>query len=212
VNGAKFAEFANHRSVLKGFTGIFAGGWFRLKTLFGDSDVEIHGCAGERRGIGIDTHLEGAVVFLRRRHRCKKEASFGMRSSGEDLLTRVGRAAADKLDPAINDHLRGVDTSARKRAGVVVLALREIARRVRVAPTEVVPVINMFLEGDDLDAVEGLVLAKFLEKPVGGRATRAALGGKEFHDDGLFLRRCIGSSRNEGPASGDRQGRGHGSN
>ena len=162
MNGAKFAEFANHRSVLKGFTGIFTSGWFRLKTLFGDSDVEIDGCAGERRGIGIDAHLEGAVVFLRGRHRGKKKASFGMRSSGEDLLTRVGRAAADELDPAINDHLRGVDTSTRKGAGVVVLALREIARRVRVAPAEMVPVIDMFLEGDDFDVVEGLVLAKFL--------------------------------------------------
>jgi len=50
----------------------------------------------------------------------------------------------------------------------------------------VVPIIDVFFEGDDFDAVEGLFSAEFLEERIRRRATGAAFGSEEFEDDGLF--------------------------
>lgn len=212
VDGVKFAKLPNHGSVLKSCSRIFPGGWLRLKIFFGYSHVEIEGGARERRRGGIDAHFERTVVFLGGRNGREKKASFGVRRGGEDLLAGVGRAIADKLDTAIDDHLRRVDATARKGVGVVVLALGQIARRVGVAPAEMIPVVDVFLEGEDFDVFEGLVLAEFLEEQVGGRTTRAAFGSKEFDDNGLFLGCSVGGPGGKGPAGGDRQDRGNNGN
>ena len=93
----------------------------------------------------------------------------------------------DELSVSIDDHLGSVDAAVRNDGGVVFVAAGEIGRRERVTPTEMIPIIDVLFESDDLDAVEGLLLAELLEEGIGGRTTGAAFGGEEFDDDGLFF-------------------------
>lgn len=202
-DGLKFAEFADYGGVLKRLTGIFTRGWAGAQTFFGDCHVEIERRAGERGGGGIDAQLEGAFVRIGTRKRGEEQVGNGMSGSGADLLTRIGTAAAYELSTSVDNHLRRIDATPRESVGVVVLTNGEIVGRIRIAPAEMVPVVDMFFEGDDLDAVEGLLVAELFEEQIGGRTAGAAFRGEEFDDHGLPQRDIVRSPGDEGPAGGD---------
>ena len=126
-----------------------------------------------------------------------------MSGRGADLLTRIGASAANKLNAAIDNHLRRIDATAWESVGVVVLTNGEIVGRIGIAPAEMVPIVDMFLEGNNLNAFERLLFAHLFQKQIGGRTTRAAFGREKFDDDRLLLGNIVGGSGAEGPAGRD---------
>ena len=207
VNRLEFAELTDNRGVLERLTGIFAGGGIGAQAFFGDREVEIERRVGKGRGRGIEAQFEGTRMAVGTGNRSEEQSCDGMRGGGADLLTCVGSAAADKLNAPVDDHLRRVDTTAREGVGIVVLTNGEVVGRIGIPPAEMVPVIDMLFERDDLDAVEGLLVAELLQEQIGGRTTRATFGSEKFDDNGLFLRDVAGGRGGEGPACGDEQNR-----
>ena len=164
MHGVEFVKFANDRSVLERLTGIFAGGWARAQTFFSDRNIEIKGRIGKRRGSGIETQLKRACVRVGGLERGEKKARDGVRGRGTNLFTRVGPAASYELNAPVDDHLRRVDAATRQSVGIVVLTNGEIVGRIGIAPAEMVPIIDMFFERDDLDALERLLVAELLQQ------------------------------------------------
>jgi hypothetical protein len=124
-----------------------------------------------------------------------------MRGGRTDLVANFVDAATDELSTAVDDHLWGVDAAIGEDAGVVLLAASEIGGGERVAPAEMVPVIDMLFERNDFYAVEGLILTELFEKIIGGRAGGTAFGREEFEDDGLLGGGSLrGGEGTKGPA------------
>ena len=210
-NGMEFAEFADDRRMVKSGTGIFAAFDVDVQTFFGDRNPQVE-VRNAGRGCGrIESQREGTGVFIGRRCGREKETRFGLSGGRTDLVENFLGATGDELSVSIDDHLRGVDAAVRNDRGVVLLAAREVGRRERVVPTEVIPVIDVFFESDDLNAVEGLFVAELLEEGIGGRTTGAAFGSEEFDDDGpLFGIRVGGGGGSGSPADGKGHDRGNG--
>jgi len=106
-----------------------------------------------------------------------------------DLLASFVGSAADELNAAIDNHLRGVDAAVGESGGVVLLTACEVGRGERIVPAEMVPIVDMLFESDDFRAIEGLFFGQFLEQGIGRRATGTAFGSKQFDDDGSSGRR-----------------------
>jgi hypothetical protein len=85
---------------------------------------------------------------------------------------------AEDVDAAVDHCLRGIGAPA-----VAALAVAEERVGPRIAPAEVVPVVDMLGEDEKLHAREGLLLVQSGQDGVGGRAARAALGGEELDQD-----------------------------
>src|SRR5437867_3909098 len=86
---------------------------------------------------------------------------------------------ADKLSRAVDHHLRRVRRVEVEGAHIHHLALRPQPRRKRIAPTEVIPVIDVKRERDHLP----VLLRQLRDQSVRGRAARAALRREQLHDD-----------------------------
>lgn len=67
--------------------------------------------------------------------------------------------------------------------GVLGLAVSELVRGETVVPSERVPVVHVFFEDEGIGVGDGLFALETGEECVGGRATRAAFGGKEFDEN-----------------------------
>ena len=127
-----------------------------------------------------------------------------------DLLARFVGSAADELNAAIDNHLRGVDAAVGQSGGVVLLAACEVGRGERIVPAEMVPIVDMLFESYDFRAIDGLLFGQFLEQRIGRRATRTAFGSKQFDDDrssGRRTGRFRVTARVSGPDN-QRQGQG----
>ena len=74
-----------------------------------------------------------------------------------DFFASFVRAAADELNAAIDNHLRSVNAAVGEGGCVGFLAAGEVGRGERIAPAEVIPIIDVLFESDDLCAVDGLV-------------------------------------------------------
>jgi len=101
-----------------------------------------------------------------------------------DLFAGFVRSAADELNAAVDDHLGSVHAAVGESGGVGFLAASEVGRGERVAPAEVIPIVDVLFESDDFGAVDGLFLGQLFEERIGRRATGAAFGGEEFDEDG----------------------------
>jgi hypothetical protein len=110
-------------------------------------------------------------------------------------IVAVGRSAdvqpsaSDECCLAVDDHLRRVDVALAAAVGVRRLACRERRARERVAPAVMIPVVDVLTERDDVDARHGDLRRQIHQERVGRRATRAAFGREELHDDGHGRRR-----------------------
>jgi hypothetical protein len=150
-----------------GFEAVFIGGEVEAR-LFGLRRVE-HGGAhahGERAGSGRkelqrDVGAGGPRVDLRER-----------------LVERRGSPAAKIL--SLEQHLRGIGKREALQLGELALAQGEFALGVAVLPANVVPVVDMELEGNH--ALRNVALRRQAGEPtVSGRAAAASLGGIELH-------------------------------
>ena len=83
---------------------------------------------------------------------------------------------------AVDYHLRGVRPSHMKMFLVIALPLAELRRGEAIAPSIVVPVVNVFAQEDELHSGRSL-LAQLHQQRVGGRATGAALRGEQLNYD-----------------------------
>lgn len=119
------------------------------------------------------------------------------------MVPSIVRAVADELGAAIDDDLRSVDAAIGEGVGVPLLTAREIGRGKGVSPAEMIPVVHVFFQGENFDAIERLVLAKLFEQGIRGRATGAAFGGEEFEDDGLLFGGVGGGGGVRRPANGN---------
>ena len=114
----------------------------------------------------------------------EKQAPLQMRGGQLDFFAGLVRSAADELNATVDDHLRSVDAAVREGGGVGFLAASEVGRGERIAPAEVIPIVNVLFESDDFGSVDGLLLGQLFEERIGRRATGAAFGGEEFDEDG----------------------------
>ena len=76
---------------------------------------------------------------------------------------------ADECVGAVHDHLRGVEPVIAQQSGVCLLTLCELWGAERVAPPEVIPVVNVEGEGEDSRAVLVWVGGEVVEEFVGWR-------------------------------------------
>ena len=126
-----------------------------------------------------------------------------MSRGGTDLVESVLGAIGAELGVSIDDHLGSVDAAVRNDGGVVFLAAGEVGGREGVGPAEMIPIIDVLFESDNLNAIEGLLFAEFLEEGFGRRTTGAALGSEEFNDNGLRFGSAVGGGGNGGPVEGN---------
>ena len=115
----------------------------------------------------------------------EKQAPLQMRGGQLDFFAGLVRSAADELNATVDDHLRSVDAAVREGGGVGFLAASEVGRGERIAPAEVIPIVNVLFESDDFGSVDGLLLGQLFEERIGRRATGAAFGSEEFDEDRL---------------------------
>ena len=92
----------------------------------------------------------------------------------------MGAVVAGELGCTVDDHLRGVGAFEVEALGVLGLALGEVVGGEAVVPALAVPVVDVLAEDDDFCGGDWLILEEMGEEGVGGRATGAALGGKEL--------------------------------
>jgi adenylate cyclase len=97
---------------------------------------------------------------------------------------------AEHLVAAVNHRLRRVDLAVAAARGVIALALGAVRRAQRVAPSEVVPVVDVERQGDD-----ALPLTEFGQQGIGRRRGRAALTGKQLNHDRPPLRLRAGRAQ-----------------
>ncbi len=88
---------------------------------------------------------------------------------------------------AVDDELGSVDPALFEGRAIGTLTGRVRGAGERIGPAEVVPVIDVELEGDDVGARDGLTSRERGEERIGGRAARAAFGGEELEDHRLAL-------------------------
>ena len=157
-----------------------------METFLGNGNPQIkRGDVGSCRG-RIETQLEGTGVCVGSGNGGEEQTGFGMRGGPADLLESFVCTIADELRDPVNNHLRSVDAAVGENVGVLLLTTREIGRGKGIGPAEVVPVIDVLFESEDFDAVDGLIGPEFFEERIRRRTTGAALGGKEFEDNGLL--------------------------
>src|ERR1700724_2732401 len=97
-----------------------------------------------------------------------------------DRLNRPSLITADQLGMSVNHHLGSVNTSATEARRVCPLSFTIFMGRVRILPSDIVPIIHVFTENDELRSVHWLRSVELSQKGIGGRATGAALGRKQF--------------------------------
>jgi len=86
--------------------------------------------------------------------------------------------APHELVRAIHHHLRGVWPMLGESHRIGLLAGGNLGRRKRIAPPEVVPIVDVLAERDDRNAWDELAPFQPLQQQVRWRTTRAPLGSK----------------------------------
>src|ERR1700674_1457593 len=141
---------------------------------------------GRRSAAATDVDLE--VVVLALEPHGKREFSFELAERALDRATLT----ADALRDTVDHHLRRIDLAVAAHRGIGLLALGMGVERERVAPAEIVPIVDRKRQHDQL-----LVAEKLAHETIGRRARRAALAGKQLdHRAGIFGRgrRATGES------------------
>ena len=119
-----------------------------------------------------------------RRLEFDRDQHFRCRRRLEDVLARGRPIAANEFLRAVHHGLRRVDAVGPPDGGVLVLPRRELGLRVRVAPSQPVPVVDVEAQPDDLDALDRLLGEHPGEQTVCRRAAGASLGGEQLHEHG----------------------------
>ncbi len=175
-----FAEVAHHGGVAEQAAVILAAADLGAQIRFRDGEQDIERV---RAGVG-DVYIDHVSDSSDR------DARLGVTAVGCAGDGRRGACGvvADELGAAVDDHLRGINRAEVEARSVAALALGVVRRGEAVLPSQFIPVINVFAESDDLGAGDGLAQIKIDQQSVGGRATGAALGGKQFDQNGNPVR------------------------
>ena len=103
---------------------------------------------------------------------------------------------AETLQMAVDYHLRGVRVRHMKMAFIIALPLGELRRGEAVAPSIMVPVVNVLAQEDEVHAGRSL-LAQLDQERVGRRATGASLRGEQLNHDRSLRPGARGEQPNE---------------
>ena len=134
---------------------------------------------GDVHPVAAATRVDGAVPSLRR----------VSRRGADSILV----AAQDIVVP-VHHRLRGVDVEAPQTPRIRLLPLGEDGARVRVAPAEGIPVVDVLRQRDDFYAAHGLLTHEAREERVRRRAARTTFGGEQLDEDGYA---CFVSARGQ---------------
>src|SRR4051794_31853159 len=102
---------------------------------------------------GVDVYGEHMVGFQMRR---EVHGYFFCLSCVLDRLDRPPLIATHELEPSIDNHLRCINASKSKQAGVAILPFAVLMRRVGIFPSETIPVIYVFAKDNQLSTVHRL--------------------------------------------------------
>src|SRR5207245_9237435 len=105
------------------------------------------------------------------RNRRKTDTDFGSAYRVGKSLFRQTRIVAHELTGAIHDHLWRIDRSEAESLAVSGLAIGEQARRVRILPPQLIPIIYVLAWDNDIRSGDRLVVIKLLEYAIGRRTT-----------------------------------------
>src|SRR5690606_13785795 len=108
----------------------------------------------------------------------------------------------ERLRAAVDDDLRRIDLTVAARRRIAALARRVPRPGQRVAPAEVIPIVDRKAESDD-----GAVACEVADEPVGRRARRAALAREELEHGARLAERAdrSGPQKDTGNACGERK-------
>src|SRR6202011_3521607 len=101
----------------------------------------------------------------------------------------------NKFRGPIDDHLGSVSTAESKMRHVRILTVSQKARRVRIFPAVMIPIVNMLTEHDQAGARHWLLAVQILEESVRRRTAGASLGREKLHHDWRSWHRAARSGR-----------------
>ncbi len=183
LDAANFGQTLYHAHVGQAAAAIFAAQHLRLGMIQRRHQINIR--LANFRVFGQRIRVDVCLERFRSVERDPGNLDRNLRRR-ESFLNRLAgqpRFAAHKLGGAIDDHLRGVDAAQSETVRVGVLALAEKAGRVRIGPSNVIPVIHMFAEHDQLGSAYGLCTFELLQHLVSRRTTGATLRSKQLDQD-----------------------------
>src|ERR1700677_1996035 len=103
---------------------------------------------------------------------------LGLERSRTNGGRRLRCIAADKLSGAVHNHLRCIGTIQSQAPHIVRLARAEGRRRIRIGPSNMVPIVYMFAEHDDVSPGDCLFAIKLLQQGIGRWTTGASFGSE----------------------------------
>src|SRR5215469_5802611 len=151
--------------------GLNLGGGRRLH----DNSVQVS--LGQRRARGRRNGTGDVFAIERRCRQCEGDLRSlrGLSDGGQSLLAIV----AQELSRAVDNHLRRVRIIELQSWKIVVLAIGELRGGETVMPPSLVPVVNVFLQRNDVCALDRLFAIETGQKSIGRWATGAPFGGKK---------------------------------
>ena len=167
--------------------GVFTSFHGAPEAILGDGDPDIGWFLGCGTGPVSHTDFKALRIALVGRHAGYRNLGFkavgGLLDGGLSVLGVV----ADELGLTVDDHLRRERGFAFEAVDVSLLAEGPIGRGIGVDPAVVIPVVDVFFQGNDLGAVDRLQGFEFAEKSVGWRAGGAAFRGEELDENGSAI-------------------------
>jgi len=117
--------------------------------------------------------FDAGGVWFRGGLRGDGNLSFWMLEGFLDGGLGLAGVRADELGLAVDNHLRSEGRLAFEMSDVLLLAQGPIGGGIGINPAIVIPIVDVFFEGDDFRPGNGLEGCELAEKGVGWRAGRA---------------------------------------
>jgi len=187
LNGSDFVQRPNNGRMLHGFAGVFTGFDGGLEVGFGNCDPDIGRLLEGSSGEIAEMDFDAGGVWFRGGFRGDGNLSFWMLEGLLDGGLGFAGVRADELGLAVDNHLRSERGLAFEMGDVLLLANGPIGRGIGIDPAIVVPIVDMFFEGDDFRAGNGLEGCELAEEGVGWGASRAAFGSEKLDENGSAL-------------------------
>src|SRR6266478_5595664 len=132
--------------------------------------------------------MEVFATVLAQRHRY-----FCLACCFKNCLPRLPPVAANEFHRPVHHHLRCIRVTVSESPGINILPGRPIPRRERISPAQIVPVIDVLLQGDQLHIPGKRLLGQSRQQSIRWWTTGAAFGCKQF--DHYWCASCPGRPR-----------------
>src|SRR5882762_11289562 len=187
---ADLAHGAHHGGMMEVFTSVLATCHRGLQPRFRNGQPNLR-CITFCRSVQF-SNLHGKIpcacvvrVTLFQRHRY-----FCLACCFKNCLPRLLPVAANEFHRPVHHHLWCIRVTVPEYPGINILPGRPVSRRERIRPAQIVPVIDVLLQGDQLHIPVKRFFGQSRQQSIRRRTARAALGCKQFDHY-----RCAGSPR-----------------